>query len=318
MKKFLKHIFIWSIIAIIIAVFFDIMITIGLRRVDIRKYAAWNDIYRGNICADLVVVGSSRAWCGYNTYILDSLLHCNSYNLGLDGHYFDMQLVRYQTYRRYNSKPKVVIVNADFSTLGATTSHAQYEREQFFPYICDETLIDAVKDKKDISILERFLPLFRYYGYRDDYEDGVLAFFGKTKFTDGGMYKGYRGDEDSWKVGPLPERDSIKIETFDVPTIKLFVTFIEHLSKEDIKVVFVKSPVYEDFYQFINLQKSDSIFNAIAKHYNIPVLDYYLSDINKDTSNFINYTHLNKKGSELFTMKLCRDLDSLGVTAYLK
>ena len=318
MKKFLVRFFIWLGIAFLMAIPIDLMISSGLRKTDIRKYAAWNDIYRGNICADLVVVGSSRAWCGYNTYILDSLLHCNSYNLGLDGHYFDMQFVRYQTYRRYNRKPKMVIVNTDFSTFGATTSNKLYEREQFFPYICDGTLFDAVKDKKDISILERFLPLFRYYGYRDDYEDGFLAFFGKTKFTDGGMYKGYRGDEDSWKVEPLPEKDSIKIESFDVPTIKLFVIFMQHLSEEDIKVVFVKSPVYEDFYQVINLQKSDSIFNAIAKHYNIPVLDYYLSDINKDTSNFSNYTHLNKKGSELFTMKLCRDLDSLGVTAFIK
>ncbi len=296
----------------------DYMISSGLRKTDIRKYAVWNDVYSGQINADLVVLGSSRAWCGYNTFILDSLLHCNSYNLGLDGHNFDMQLVRYETYCRYNSKPKMVIINTDYlSTLGIL-SDERYEREQFFPYICDNTLISAVKDVKDISIVDRMIPLCRYFGYRDDIEAGIQAFFGKTEFADGGMYKGYRGNDYAWNVAPLPMAGTPIAESCDMDIARKMNLFVEQARKEGEKVVFVKSPVFEPFYQVSDVHTSDSVFTAIATMCSVPILNYYSCDISFDSSNFYNYTHLNKKGSELFTMKLCHDLDSLGLVGGLK
>ncbi len=118
MKRFLIQFAIWLGIAFVVAILIDLMISSGLRKTDIRKYAVWNDIYKGGLHSDLIVIGSSRAWCGYNTYILDSLLNCDSYNLGIDGHGIEYQILRYDTYCRYNNPPQVVLVNIDFlSTL---------------------------------------------------------------------------------------------------------------------------------------------------------------------------------------------------------
>ena len=318
MKKFLLRLLLWFSVLVVLAFVTDYMISSGLRKTDIRKYAVWNDIYAGNIDADLVVLGSSRAWCGYNTYILDSLLNCDSYNLGLDGHNFNMQLVRYETYRRYNSRPKIVIVNTDYlSTLGIM-SDERYEREQFFPYIWDDTLISAVKDVKNITVLDRLLPLYRYFGYREDVENGISAFWGQKNFGDGGMHKGYRGNDYVWEVAPLSLVDQTKVEFCDMTVAEKLDSFVQRTCNEDVNVVFVKSPVYESFYEISDAHISDSIFNSIAIHYCIPVLDYYSCEICNDSSNFYNYTHLNKKGSELFTKELCRDLDSLGIIAELK
>jgi hypothetical protein len=36
-----------------------------------------------------------------------------------------------------------------------------------------------------------------------------------------------------------------------------------------------------------------------------------------DSSNFVNPTHLNTKGAEAFTFKLCHDLDSIGIHKWL-
>ena len=38
-----------ALIALLIAILLDNMITLGLRKTDIRKFATWNEIYKGGI-----------------------------------------------------------------------------------------------------------------------------------------------------------------------------------------------------------------------------------------------------------------------------
>jgi hypothetical protein len=313
MKKFLIQFGIWIGIALALSFPIDAMISSGLRKTDIRKYAVWNDIYKGGLHPDLVVVGSSRAWCGYNTFILDSILNCDSYNLGLDGHCIDFQIIRYDTYCRFNRKPKVVLLNTEFlSTLGIT-AESPYEREQFFPYIQDKELISRVAKAKRITWIDEYLPLVRYFGYREEFENGIKAFFGKKFFFDGGMHKGYRGKKRGWDRASL-SKDTVFFITIEKEPIVLLDSFSKRLIDDGIKVVYVKSPIYFPLRsKFANIEQTDSIFDSISRKYNIPILDYYFSDISMDSVYFYNPSHLNKMGSELFTMELCKDLDSLGI-----
>lgn len=313
MKRFLIHLGSWLFIAFVCAIVGDYVISTGLRRVDTRKYAVWNDIYNGKAKADLVVIGSSRAWCGYNTYILDSLLNCNSYNLGLVNHPFDFQLIRYDTYRRYNDAPSIILLNTDFISTLDNSANSQYEREQFFPYINDFVLINAVSKAKHISWFERYLPLVRYFGYRDDINNGVMAFMGKKDFFDGGMHKGYRGNDAEWDQASLQCDTTFNVE-IDRNVVNQIDCFVKRSAEEGIQVVFVKSPVYRPLFDhFIGINQSDSIFSSIALNNNIPILDYYYSPIGLDSTNFYNPSHLNTKGSRIFTSELCMDLkDILG------
>lgn len=315
MKQFVYRLVIWIVIVFVSAIVVDYMITNGLKKTDIRKYSVWNDIYRGGVDADLVVVGSSQAWCGYNTYILDSVLKLNSYNLGFDGHPIDYQIIRYDTYRRFNSKPKVILINTVFwSTLGIS-AHEQYEREQFFPYINDDTLISLVANDKKITWFDRHLPSYRYYGYREDIEDGIGSFFGKTQFQYGGMHKGFYGKVDKWNSGPILSKDTLINEPISQKAVNLLDSFTKTSCEEGIEVVFVKSPMYYPIRaKFANISQIDSLYESISEKYGIPILDYSFSSIAMDSGNFVNPSHLNKRGAELFTTKLCHDLDSIGIT----
>ena len=309
MKRFIKGLMIMCLLTYAFAFLLDACITTGLRRTDIRKYAVWNDIYNKEINADLVVIGSSRVWCGYNTYLLDSLLCCNSYNLGIDGHPLDFQLIRYNTYRRFNRAPEVLLINVDFLSTLHNTADPQYEREQFFPYVCDKTLMSLVSETKHISVLDRFVPLYRYYGYREEIENGIASFFGKKSFKDGGLHKGFRGEESVWEGSRVSTKDTIMYATINTDVIDLLDSFVSSACDEGISVFFVKSPVYIPlFSRFGNVTETDSIFNGIAGKYNVPVLDYYYSDVSADSTNFTNSSHLNGRGAELFTIELCRDL----------
>ena len=97
MNRFLRIGCIWLGFFLVLAIFVDFMISSGLRKTDIRKYAAWNDIYRSAIDANVFILGSSETWCGYDTRIIDSMLHCHSYNLAVDGHGLKYQIIRYET-----------------------------------------------------------------------------------------------------------------------------------------------------------------------------------------------------------------------------
>lgn len=319
MSRFLRLFLVWSVFAFLGAVALDIIISTGLRKADLRKYAVWNDIYNGNAGADLLIIGSSRAWCGYSTIVIDSLLHCNSYNLGFDGHPLDFQLIRYETYRRFNPKPHVILLNTDFlSTLGSSADF-QYEREQFFPYIDDRELIRQVQDVKRISFWERFFPLLRYYGYREDVENGVRSFLGKKTFFDGGMHKGYRGNEYAFSRGMALDADTTFFIRSDDEAVSELRSFVSHACEEGVKVYFIKSPVYAPLIEmFGNVAETDSLFAEIAKEYHVPVLDYYRASFCNDSAFFSNPSHLNKKGAEYFSRRLCEDLLESGICSELE
>ena len=311
MKRFLIHLGLWLAALFLLGLSVDFMITKGLRKTGIRKYAVWNDIYNKRIDADLLVLGSSRACYGYNTYILDSLLHCNSYNLGIDGHHFDMQLIRYQTYRRFNAKPKLILLNTDFLSTLDNSAEMQYEREQFFPYIQDPVLLNAVAQAKQITWLDRHFPLIRYYGYHDEIRVGIASFLGRKQFKDSGLYKGYKGNNDEWNRARLDGDRGHQVR-INVEVVNLLDTFVRKSNEEGVKLVFVKSPVYHllmDY--FVGIPQTDSIFASIAGRYGVPVLDYYDSPIGKDSTLFYNPSHLNAKGAELFTRHLCEDLSDI-------
>jgi len=312
MKRFLKIFLFFFLGLILLAAGLDVMISSGLRKSGLRKYVVWSDIYRGQIDADLVVLGSSRAWCTYNTYMLDTLLHGNSYNLGIDGHQLDMQLIRYDTYRRFNPAPDVILLNTDFLSTFSILADPRYEREQFFPFMADRELVSRVKEQKDLTLLDRYCPLARYYGYRKEIDNGVAAFFGKRDFDDMGLYKGYRGNDYPWKdvLPSVPSRNIL----LDTSLVSLLDGFVRKSQEEGIQVVFVKSPVYTPALDsFVDLDTFDSTLAEIADRYKIPVLDYTRAPFCSDSTFFYNASHLNRRGSELFTGILCEDLKQEGL-----
>lgn len=308
MKKFLKIFGIFIFVLWVCALTLDVIITNGLRHFDTRRLSTWNDIYDGKVDGDIIALGSSRIWSGVNTYVLDSMLKCNSYNIGLDGHPIDLQIVRYNTYRRFNGKPKILLLNADFlSTLG-NTSEEGYEREQFFPYIWDDSLINVVKERKKITILDRYVPLYRYIGYRKWIDFGWGYYFGRKDLVEGGMHKGHLGVTYGWSRGSL-DTDTIFSASTDATAAQMMDKFIQDLTADSVLVILMKTPVYLPLRdKFCNIEFSDSVYDSFAQKYNIPVLDFYFEELCSDSTNFYNPSHMNKKGSEVFTRRLCETI----------
>lgn len=309
MNRFLKIFILFSFILFGLAYIVDSVITKGLQKTDLRVYQAWNDIYASNIKVDAVILGSSRAWCQYSPKILDSIIGLDFYNLGIDGHTIDYQLIRYFTYRRFCPKPKYIIHNVDFFTLNITKSG--YEREQFFPYVFDDSLITQVSKVKNITFIDKNIPLIRYFGYRTLFETGVKSYFGEKHFFDGGLVKGYRGNDYNWDGSELNKIKTIKYES-NLIAIKLFDNYLKKSKEEGIKIVLVFAPIYiEGAKKLVDFKSMYSLYKNLADKYNFTLLDYTYDSISIDKRNFYNAMHLNKKGSEIFSKKLANDLNAM-------
>ena len=310
MKKFIFTVSIFCIGLIGLAIVADSIISQRLRTSKSWKLKVWNEIYSGNLNSEVLIMGACRALFQYSPQILDSILGVNSHNIGIDGRQINSQIIRYDAYRRNNVKPKLIIQNIDLNTLYLGSSKP-YEREQFFPYFFDTSLKKAISKYEKYSFLEKYLPFYRYIGYKDFIQVGFRV--KKINSSAGYDYKikGFGPSERLWDGAYLEQYNDFDYGK-DPIAIQLFDNYLAMAYSENIRVIFVYAPIYIAVTdKMINLEGMYAMYDSIARKYNIPILDYTFDPISYDTTFFFEPLNLNKIGAELFSLKLAHDIDSL-------
>lgn len=286
----------------------DFFITNKLQHNSGKKYGDWNNIIHTQLNTGVVIMGSSRGWIQYDPFIIDSILHTNSYNIGIDGSHLNRQIMKYNVFAHYQKmKPKTIIVNIDYVSALSTWSIG-YQREQFFPYIFMPFMREQICYVEPFSWKELYLPVYRYTTYK-----GLFAML-QEAFTDKiTLYKGYKGRDGSWDGVAYNQIDTVHFE-LNERTLRMFEEFLEERYKENIQVIFCYAPIYTGLTAKVdNLQEVYDTYQSLADRYGIPILDYNYAEICTDTTYFCNATHLNTQGAELFSTQLAHDLDSLGL-----
>lgn len=260
---------------------------------------AWYDVMKGNVNADVLINGNSRAVFQYNPTIIDSILGVNSYNIGMDGGPANRHVRKYHLYRRYNRKPKLIIQNIDCLTLLHTVG---YSREQFFPYFWNYYMRKEFYASEPFSFWEKNIPMYRYL----DYDPKLFFSNSPRKIT-----KGYQSQIARWDGEEYKKIDSITWVLNDT-TAQMFKEYISNVRDEGIKVLFVYAPIYMGVTRkMTNLNQMYAFYQKIANQYDIPILDYTYMDICRDTTFFYNATHMNKLGAEIFSDSLACDIKRL-------
>ena len=310
MKKFLKLVLWVTLFMVIINLLPDIGFSYGLLNYSKRyKYANWHHVLYDSINADLLILGSSRAWAQYDPHILDSSLLVQSYNLGVDGGGLERQLVTYKIYLCYQNKtPKYLIINFEYWGTWREEHPWGYQREQYFPLLLKPKARKLIEEKDGFYFNEFYIPMCRYYLY--GFSSLIKDFREEDDIIE---YKGYAGHEWKWDGKEFSKIESI---SFEPPQnlIEEFDCFLENSKLTGVNIVFVCSPIYIELTEKVNnLSEFYDLLHYYSEKYEIPVLDYIYDTLCYDTAYFYNATHLNKTGAELFTTKLCHDLDSLGI-----
>ena len=253
---------------------------------------------------NVLICGNSRASLQYDPNILDSILDCDSYNLGFDGAPINLQMVKYDCWLRHHAHPSLCIYNIDLWTMKAEYGK---NREQLFPYFWkDKSLVRAFDRYQHYTFTEKYIPFRRYIGHRK-LISGV--FKGNLTFS-----KGYYGHNWTWQhLNGRDNKDLYKCAC-DSAMIVAFGDFIAREQSNGVQFLFVYAPMFHT----ITKNNPDvptmyAMYSQIASQFDIPILDYNHDPICQDSACFFNKMHLNRTGASIFTTQLAHDIDSLGL-----
>jgi hypothetical protein len=307
MKKYVIQLLLFLTPIILFGFLTDLFVTKTLLKSKQYDFGVWNDLLNGNIHSDLIIQGSSRAWIHIDTKIIEDSLNLSAYNLGVDGHQFFMQLCRHKVLMQHNQKPKIIILSLDYFTL--TRSFNLFNKQQFLCYFKDSTILNTIKTYNGFSFWDYNLPFVRYIGETTILLTAIKDYFNPNLIAD--RYKGYKGNDQNWNNDfnkAIEEIETINVE-IDTTTISLFKKYIETTLKEGIKIIFVYSPEFIEGQKFVrNRKEIMTLYTTLSKKYSIPFFDYSNDSISFNQQLFYNSQHLNKKGSQRFTLKLVDDL----------
>lgn len=314
MRKFIVHIVVFLLIILALATLVDILVSQGLRHTPKNHLETMNMVMHDSPKYDVLILGNSRGANGYDPYILDSILGCNSYNLSASGKSFRISNLRYQAYRRNNPAPKMLIVNIDHIELSEGT--LGFENYMFYPYITD-SLVKPILTMNNFDWLDQHIPMYRYRG---DYKYiclGLCELF-NIYHLKGNGYKGYTpNSNNSWNGNKM--RAEIKNKPhqlnvgLDSAVLEIADSFMAQVKEEGVQVIMVYSPLYYQVQENLS-PKYDTLkctYKALSLKYDVPILDYQSLPINRDSIYFADGNHLNQLGAECFTTQLAKDIDSL-------
>lgn len=307
MRKFLIKLGITAIALLAIAWGLDQIITQNLRRSDARMFCTYNAIYSDTLQCDAVVMGSSRGQVQYDVRILDSIVGLNCYNLGVDGKCIDAEVVIYNAYRRHAPKPRLIIQNIDWGTLQMSNG---YEREQYLPYLDKDDLYEQTSKNEGFTWADRWLPLVCYAGYHNVIFEG-LGLPAKMARPEN-IYKGFIAVDAQWDGSAFKNIDTLGFEC-NPQAVTIFEKYLAQCQKDGIRVVMVYAPFYIGATHKMGsaVDSMFALYQSYADRYGCDILNYIYDSISYDTLNFYNASHLNRRGSELFSTKLAHDLKEI-------
>ena len=306
MKKFIIKVSLFLLPILIVFVLLDTITTKGLKKAEFGNFDVWNDIISGNIDADIIINGDSRAWVHVSTSIIDSSLNSYSYNLGADSYRFNMQNAKFKLYEKYNKKCKFVIQIVGLYTTNLTQNLT--EKKQLLPYFDEKIIRDIALEHDNFNEFEIYIPFYKYNKRYKLIEKAINIYFNKKTYKTKKI-KGYRGLNRKWdgkfekfiKANPkgIKIKQSKKIR-------KEFETYIKYLQDNNIDIIMVYPPELKEAQMYTN--NRDEIINYykyISKTYNIKFIDFSNNYLSNSKKMFYNSQHLNRKGSIIFTKILC-------------
>jgi len=287
-------------------------VTKGLRKSHFHTFNNLTKIYNNELNCDLLINGSSLAKFQISPRIIDSVLHVDSYNFGMEGVGFIPQKMQYDFYLKYNKKPKTIIqLLGDFAMFKRENLIGYYE---FAPYLDMNIVQDITKKYEGFTFLDYHIPFVKYTGRPFDIIDGFFSFVGIELRKPTG-YKGYFEKNISWngEFDKFKEehKDGLYIK-MDKETMQTFENYVAECKKNNIDLFLVFPPNYYEFNKYVkNTNEIISFYETIATKYQVPFLDYSKHSMIYKKDYFYDSQHLNKKGEDLFTTILAEDIKKL-------
>lgn len=286
----------------------DYVISRGLYEMDDYRFMSWREIISGEINADLVILGNSRALSHFEPWTIDSVCGLKSYNLGLGGYPINVELMKYNLYCAHNVRPKYIIQQVDYMTMKMLNAPHQHQSEQFLPLLYDQS-IRLELERIGYTWKDQYIPLYRYWGYQMVIKNGLLESSGLKHYISDPSRLGHHYERGSWNGTELAKMDTINA-TMDSAAIRLFEQYMQQCHDDGIRVILVNSPTYLGAFEKIKgIDKVNAYFDSIASAYNTVYWNYNENyPLSNDTANFCVSVHMNPEATHQFSVDFANDL----------
>lgn len=310
MKKFLLRVLAFAFFVFLLAACLDWLICRGLLRMEDYRFQDYRAMLDGGMDNDIVIMGNSRGKSHFDTFVIDSMSHKNSFNIGIGGYPINVHLMKYQLYLEHNRKPGVIIQNIDHMTLGVCYDlRHQHESEQFFPLVYDKEMRKQLRGA-GYGFLELNIPLYRFFGYQQIIKNGLLEALHLKHYEPRPSYKGFLPENGRWNGSELKRMEPTPV-TLSEEAKAMLESFLSRCDADSVQVVLVNSPLYAEAQaKLIGYDDARTYFKEVAERFGCLYLDYTDTPVCRDTNNFCVSVHLNSRAARQFSETLLDDLIS--------
>ena len=259
---------------------------------NIKRYP---NIQEATFNSDLIFLGSSQTYSGFNPEIFDKNLKINSYNLGTPA---EVSVVTYYRFKDAveKSSPKVAIVDIYPRTLRSEIN-SRYIR-QWFDSLSYSNKIDLASE---LSLGDR-VKLFLNLSHMDEKIIEVIMSFSQKRLEG---YKGFVSSKNRASLLELKADKKFQGYLFEmndnvIKNMKYLDKIIDLAEEKNIKLIFVTTPLPSTSLQGIENYNEINLF--ISNHLKKRNVDYYDFNVLKkpvfiDEEDFEDSNHLNYFGA---------------------
>jgi lysophospholipase L1-like esterase len=264
------------------------------------------NVQEATMQSDLLILGSSQAYSGFDPRIFDTNLGIHTYNLGTPA---EVPVVTYYRFEEAikKSNPKVVIVDIYFRILRYDVNF-QYI-PQWLKSVSKET---GKKIMNELPLKDRLKIVFNVTGMDQNISE-LLRNFSKERSAG---HKGFVSVKKKASLETLEEENRFKDYTFETnhyvaKNIEYLDKIIESSKKRGIKVIFVTTPLPKSSVE--KIENYNEIHNFIKDHLSKKGVDYYDFNILKnpvfiDTEDFEDGNHLNYFGATKISEYISKEI----------
>lgn len=314
MKKFLKHItygfFFFVLINLLISLKYEYPAYKAIKEKKHKNYLKWNNIYENKNTYNLIILGSSRSYFGFNPKVIDSSLKLNSFNMGTsaqdiaESYHSLVEILNHQN-------PKYIVLE--------TYLDLSDDRHDYYQIFSNASFFKSSLNKFELitsgygsdGVANYFVPLMKFNNY---IKQDIITIFSNTpqKAPETDWYKGFLKDtviinkKKIAALSPVPNYDST---SFNKERFNNYFNKISELTKsKEIKLIVLRTPYPPTRLKLDNNTDEESFYKNYFKDIKDVEyfdLNHYKADIIKyRDEDFSDYHHANLTGANKISLQL--------------
>jgi hypothetical protein len=268
----------------------------------------YGEAFHPKVKADVIIMGASHATHGIHPRYIE-IDHIKVFNFAFNGASPIFNLNWYEKVFQPNyPRPSCVIYGVHWVMFDSQFLQRRFEQDsKYFPF---RFFLNEFRDFKTLKTL--LLNRFAFIRERKQIMPRLLK-----KRRQGEVYpvsRYYQGYIPFETQRDLDKKD-LANPRIDLDQLKAFETLLNEFEREGVKVIFVQVPDYIPGRDSSTIEKNMQRIQKIARERKIPFLNYEtekVTEINYTRDYYVDWAHLNGKGSEAFSKLLRNDFETQG------